>query len=67
MNIILLTGKDPTDQENPEKTWIVVAEREMDACKLLSARFEVYDVEVRTGDLGGMPGIIGWMGKAQND
>ena len=24
-------------------------------------------VDVRTGDLGGMPGIIGWMGKAQND
>ncbi len=66
MKIFLLTGKDPTDQENPEKTWIVVAEREMDARKLLPARFEVYDVEVRTGDLGGMPGIIGWMGKAQN-
>ncbi len=67
MNIFLLTGKDPTDQENPEKTWIVVAEREMDARKVLPARFEVYEVEVRTGDLGGMPGIIGWMGKAQND
>ncbi len=67
MNIILLTGKDPTDQENPEKTWIVVAVREIDARKLLPARFEVYDVEVRTGDLGGMPGIIGWMGKAQNN
>jgi len=66
MNVILLTGKDPTDQENPEKTWIVVAEREMDARKLLPVRFEVYDVEVRTGDLGGMPGIIGWMGKAQS-
>ncbi len=67
MKIFLLTGKDPTDQENPEKTWIVVAEREMDARKLLPARFEVYDVEVRVGDLGGMPGIIGWMGKAQNN
>ncbi len=67
MKIFLLTGKDPTDQENPEKTWIVVAEREMDARKLLPARFEVYEVEVRTGDLGGMPGIIGWMGKAQNN
>ncbi len=67
MKIFLLTGKDPMDQENPDKTWIVVAEREMDARKLLPARFEVYDVEVRTGDLGGMPGIIGWMGKAQND
>ena len=55
------------DQENPDKTWIVVAEREVDARKLLPARFEVYDVEVRTGDLGGMPGIIGWMGKAQSD
>ena len=67
MKIFLLTGKDPTDQENPDKTWIVVAEREMDARKVLPARFEVYEVEVRTGDLGGMPGIIGWMGKAQND
>ncbi len=67
MKIFLLTGKDPTDQENPEKTWIVVAEREMDARKLLPARFEVYEVDVRTGDLGGMPGVIGWMGKAQND
>ncbi len=67
MNIYLLTGIDPTDQENPEKTWIVVAEREMDARKVLPARFEVYEVEVRTGDLGGMPGIIGWMGKAQNN
>ncbi len=67
MKIFLLTGKDPMDQENPDKTWIVVAEREMNARKLLPARFEVYDVEVRTGDLGGMPGIIGWMGKAQND
>jgi hypothetical protein len=67
MNIILLTGKDPTDQENPDKTWIVVAERELDARKLLPARFEVYDVEVRTGDLAGVPGIIGWMGKTQNN
>ncbi len=67
MKIFLLTGIDPTDQENPEKTWIVVAEREMDARKVLPARFEVYEVEVRTGDLGGMPGIIGWMGKAQNN
>ena len=39
----------------------------MDARKVLPARFEVYDVEVRTGDLGGMLGIIGWMGKAQNN
>ncbi len=67
MKIFLLTGKDPTDQENPEKTWIVVAEREMDARKVLPARFEVYEVEVRTGDLGGMPGVIGWMGKAQDN
>ncbi len=66
MKIFLLTGKDPMDQESPDKTWIVVAEREMDARKLLPARFEVYEVDVRTGDLGGMPGIIGWMGKAQN-
>ena len=38
MKIFLLTGKDPTDQENPEKTWIVVAEREMDARKVLGSR-----------------------------
>ncbi len=67
MKIFLLTGIDPTDQENSDKTWIVVAERELDARKLLPARFEVYDVEVRTGDLGGVPGIIGWMGKTQNN
>ena len=67
MDIILLMGKDPTDQENPEKTWIVVTEREIDARKLLPARFEVYEVEVRTGDLGAVRGIVGWMGKPQGN
>ncbi len=66
MNIFLLKGKDPTDQENPDKTWIVVAVGEMDARKLLPGRFEVYEVEVRAGDLGGMPGIIRWMGEPGN-
>ena len=66
MNIFLLKGKDPTDQENPDKTWIVVAVGEMDARKLLPGRFEVYKVEVRAGDLGGMPGIIGWMGEPRD-
>lgn len=66
MNIFLLTGRDPSDEENPEKTWIVVAEREMDARKLLPGHFEVYEVEARCGDLGGMPGVIGWMGKPLN-
>jgi len=63
MDIFLLMGKDPSDEENPVKTWIVVAEREVDARKLLPGTFEVYEVEVRTGDLGGMPGVIGWMGE----
>ena len=66
MNIFLLIGKDPNDQENPEKTWIIVAEREIDARKLLPGHFEVYEVEVRTGDLGGMPGVVGWMGEPQD-
>ena len=63
MDVFLLMGKDPSDEENPVKTWIVVAEREVDARKLLPGTFEVYKVEVRTGDLGGMPGVIGWMGE----
>ena len=62
MEIFFLKGNDPSDTATPEKTWIVVAEREMDARKLLPGNFEVYEVEVRTGDLGGMPGLIGWMG-----
>ena len=66
MNIFLLTGKDPSDEENPEKTWIVVAEREVDARKLLPGHFEVYGGEARSGDLGGVPGDIGWMGKPLN-
>ena len=66
MNIFLLRGKDPNDEENPEKTWIIVAEREMDARKLLPGHFEVYEVEVRTGGLGGIPGIVGWMGEPQD-
>ena len=66
MDIFLLKGNDPHDDENPEKTWIVVAEREMDARKLLPGHFEVYEVEARPGDLGGMPGVIGWMGEPLN-
>ena len=64
MNIFVLKGKDPSDSDHPAKTWIVVAQREMDARKLLPARFEVYEVEVRSGDLGGLPGLIGWIGGA---
>ena len=63
MDIFLLNGKDPHDDENPGKTWVVVAEREVDARKFLPGNFEVYEVEARTGDLGGMPGVIGWMGE----
>ena len=66
MNIFLLRGKDPKDEENPEKTWIIVAERERDARKLVPGHFEVYEVEVRTGDLGGMPGVVGWMGEPRD-
>ena len=66
MNIFLLIGKDPNDQENRKKTWIIVAEREIDARKLLPGHFEVYEVEVRTGDLGGMPGVVGWMGEPRD-
>ena len=62
MDIFLLKGKDPADEANPEKTWVVVTEREVDARKLVPGNFEVYEVEARTGDLGGMPGVIGWMG-----
>ena len=60
MEIFLLKGQD--DAAIPEKTWIVVAEREIDVRKPLPGTFEIYEVEVRTGDLGGMPGVIGWMG-----
>ncbi len=62
----LLSGKDPNDAENREKTWIVIAGSEIDARKALPAYFEVYDVEVRAGDLGELSGVIGWLGKARN-
>ncbi len=35
MEIFLLSGKDPNDEENREKTWIVVAGSEIDARKAL--------------------------------
>ncbi len=66
MDIFLLSGKHPNDEENREKTWIVVAGSEIDARKALPGYFEVYEVEVRAGDLGGWPGVIGWLGKARN-
>ncbi len=66
MDIFLLSEKDPNDEENREKTWIVVAGSEIDARKALPGYFEVYEVEVRAGDLGGLPGVIGWLGKARN-
>ncbi|MAG98554.1 MAG: hypothetical protein CMM08_17930 [Rhodospirillaceae bacterium] len=62
MDIYLLSGKDPNDEENPEKTWIVVGGTEIEARKAVPGYFEVYEVEVRTGDLGGFPGIRGWLG-----
>ncbi len=66
VEIFLLSGKDPNDEKNREKTWIVVAGSEIDARKALPGYFEVYEVEVRAGDLGGLPGVIGWLGKARN-
>ncbi len=63
MAIFFLKGKDPHDTSASEKTWIVVADSEIDSRKLLPADFEVYVVEIRTGDLGGMPGVIGWVGE----
>ncbi len=39
MEIFLLKGQDPNDEENPVKTWIVVADRELDARKLLPGNF----------------------------
>ncbi len=66
MSIFLLSGKDPNDEENREKTWIVVAKSEIDARKLLPAYSEVYEIELRTGNLGEMPGVIGWIGKTLN-
>ena len=66
MEIFLLKGKDPSDAATPEKTWIVLARQKIDARKLLPGNFKVYEVEVRTGDLGGMPGVIGWMGEPRN-
>lgn len=66
MDVFLLKGKDPSDRENPEKTWIVVAKQEIDARKLLPARFEVYEVEACTGDLGELQGVIGWVGETRS-
>ena len=43
----------------------VVAAGEIDARKLLPGYFEVYEVEIRAGDFGGMPGAIGWIGKSK--
>ena len=65
MDIYLLTGKDPNDEENPEKTWIIVGGTEIEARKAVPGYFEVYEVEVRTGDLGGFPGVRGWLGLAR--
>ncbi len=66
MDIFLLSGKDPNDEENREKTWIVIAGSEIDARKALPGYFEVYEVEVRAGDLGELAGVVGWLGKAPN-
>ena len=66
----MLTGKDPNDNDNPVKTWpvktwIVVTGNGIEARKLLPSHFEVYEVEARAGDLGGLPGVVGWMGEAR--
>jgi len=44
IEIFILKGNDQSDTATPEKTWIVVAEREIDARKLLPGNFEVYEV-----------------------
>ncbi len=66
MDIFLLSGKDPNDEESREKTWIVVAGSEIDARKSLPGYFEVYEVEVLTGVLGRVAGVFGWLGKVPN-
>ena len=60
-----MKGKDPTDAENPVKTFIVVTDTEIQARKLLPARFEVYEIEIRPGALGGLLGIVGWLGEVE--
>ncbi len=63
MEIFFLKGKDPHETSASERTWIVVADSEIDSRKLLPADFEVYEVEIRSGDLGGLSGVIGWVGE----
>ena len=53
-----MLGDDPVSLASPGS--------EVDARKALPGYFEVYEVEVRVGDLGGLPGVIGWLGKARN-
>ncbi|MDP6429262.1 MAG: hypothetical protein QF393_14690 [Rhodospirillales bacterium] len=45
----------------PEKTWIVVAQTDIIARKLLPGHFEVYEVETVVGEFDGTTGIIGWL------
>ncbi len=66
MDIYLLKGKDPKDDESPEKTWIVVAQSEILARKLLPSHFEVYEVETRAGEFDGLTGIVGWLAGSAN-
>ena len=61
MTIYQLTGKDPHDEAYPDKTWIVIAENEILARKLLPGYFEVYEVNTRAGDFIDKTGLIGWL------
>ncbi len=40
-----------------------LGEIQMGSRKSSPGHFEVYEVEVRADELGGLPGVIGWMGE----
>lgn len=66
MDIYLLKGKDPNNVESPEKTWIVVAQSEIQARKLLPSNFEVYEIETRVGEFDELTGVVGWLAGSGN-
>ncbi len=66
LDIYQLTGKDPNDEEYPDKTWIVIAKTELFARKLLPGYFEVYEVISRAGDFFDQTGLIGWLDCSQD-
>lgn len=52
-------------RQTRRKTWFIVAEREVEARKLLPGHIEIYEVETRSGDLGEKTGVIGWIGEPE--